>query len=194
MTSSTSPETATNRIQNTLNKVNLWFEKNGFSISAEKTKSIMITRRCPRGIQQFSMNFKVGPNTIEEVPVHKILGMHFDKKLSGQSHIKQAKQKALKKINIIKCLARKKWDADQDTLLNIHQAVELSVLRYGESIYGSAKQNVLKRLEPVNNKGIRAAIGAFCITKTSQPGSFHAKLKNRCHHGLRIIKTVFFFG
>jgi hypothetical protein len=85
--------------------------------------------------------------------VHKILGIVFDKKLSWDPHVKQTKARALKKINIIKCLANTKWGADQSTLLYIHR--------------GSAKQKVLDKLEPVNNKGIRAAIGAFCITKTA---------------------------
>jgi Reverse transcriptase (RNA-dependent DNA polymerase) len=58
-TKATKPEIATYRIQNTLNKVNSWFKMNGFKISADKTKSIMITRRCPRGIQPYAMNLKI---------------------------------------------------------------------------------------------------------------------------------------
>jgi ribonuclease HI len=65
-------------------------------------------------------------------------------------------------------LASTKWGADQDTLLNIHKTVVLSTLRYGEEIYGSANERDLAQIEATNNKGIRAALGAFCVTKTTK--------------------------
>jgi hypothetical protein len=48
-------------------------------------------------------------------------------------------------MNIIKCLAHTKWEAD---LLTIHKMIILSTLRYGEEAYGSASKAVLKKLEP----------------------------------------------
>jgi hypothetical protein len=41
--------------------------------------------------------------------------------------------------------------------------IVLSSLEYGCNVYGAAQ---LKRLEPINNQGLRIAIGAFCINKT----------------------------
>jgi hypothetical protein len=111
---------------------------------------------------------------MEEVLVHKFiivlywfLGSSLKKKLSWEPHVKQTKPRALKRINIIKCLANTKRGADQSTLLYIHRTVVLSVPRYGETVYGSAKPKVIDKLEPVNNKGIRLTIGAYCITKTA---------------------------
>jgi hypothetical protein len=42
----------------------------------------------------------------------------------------------------------------------------LSALEYGSVAYVSDSDEQLKRLEPMHNKGMRIAIGAFCICKT----------------------------
>jgi ribonuclease HI len=44
--------------------------------------------------------------------------------------------------------------------------VVLATIRYAEEIYGSAKNCDLMKIEATHNKGIRAALGAFCVTKT----------------------------
>jgi hypothetical protein len=51
-------------------------------------------------------------------------------------------------------------------LLRVHEMLVLSALEYGSVAYGSARDGQLKRLEPMHNKGIRIAIGVFCICKT----------------------------
>jgi hypothetical protein len=66
----------------------------------------------------------------------------------------------------LKCLAGMKWGADQGMLLRVHEMMVLSGLEYGNAAYGSASSAQLKRLEPVHNKGLRIALGAFCVCRT----------------------------
>jgi hypothetical protein len=82
---------------------------------------------------------------------HRILGLIFDQRLNWKEHIKDAKARAMKKWNIIKSLAHKKWGADQQTLLNIHQIIILQTLRYGDAApsNGSASPTTLKTVDPV---------------------------------------------
>jgi hypothetical protein len=58
--------------------------------------------------------------------------------------------------------------SDREVLLRAHSAIVLASLRYGETAYGSAKEGILQQLEPIYNNGLRIAIGAFCVTKTSE--------------------------
>jgi hypothetical protein len=51
-------------------------------------------------------------------------------------------------------------------LTRMYRSVVLSTLRYGEQVYGSAHESNLQTLEDTHKKGIHAALGAFCITKT----------------------------
>jgi hypothetical protein len=51
-------------------------------------------------------------------------------------------------------------------LLRVHEMMVLSALEYSSTVYESASNAQLKRLEPVQNKGLRIALGAFCVCRT----------------------------
>jgi hypothetical protein len=51
-------------------------------------------------------------------------------------------------------------------LLRVHNLMVSSALQYGSAVYGSARNAQLKRLEPVHNKGLRIALGAFSVCRT----------------------------
>jgi hypothetical protein len=51
-------------------------------------------------------------------------------------------------------------------LLRVHAMMVLSALEYGSAAYGSPRNAQLKRLEQVHNKGLRIALGAFCVFRT----------------------------
>jgi hypothetical protein len=78
-----------------------------------------------------------------------------------------SQKKGMQRLNIIRCLAGTRWGGDQVTLLNAHRAIVEAAIRYGETAYRSAIQALLRKMEPVQNAGIRAAIGAFKITRTT---------------------------
>jgi hypothetical protein len=82
--------------------------------------------------------------------------------------VKEAKFKAKRRLNILRCLAGTTWGADREVLLKAHHAVILSALRYGETAYGAASEKTLKTLDPIHNEGLRISIGAFCVTKTTE--------------------------
>jgi hypothetical protein len=67
-------------------------------------------------------------------------------------------------LSILKCLATTKWGADRNTLLKIHEMMILSTIQYGDSAYGSASNSTLEILDLVHHKGVRAALGSFCIS------------------------------
>jgi hypothetical protein len=54
------------------------------------------------------------------------------------------------------------WGAGQGMLLRIHEMFILSAPEYGST----AKDGKLKWLEPIHNRGLRIAFGAFCVCKT----------------------------
>jgi hypothetical protein len=98
---------------------------------------------------------------------HKILGLTFDiSHLIWKTHIDKVRTKTLKRLNVLKNLARMEWGAYQEMLLRVHEMLVLSALEYGNVIYGSARDGQLKRLEPMHNKGLNIAIRAFCVCKT----------------------------
>ncbi|KAE9524318.1 hypothetical protein AGLY_015357 [Aphis glycines] len=99
-----------------------------------------------------------------EIPFCKslrILGMIFDNKLNWTQHLKKLKSSCKMKMNIMKTLSHHTWGADTKSLLNIYKSLIMSRLNYGSIVYSTAKENLLKILDPLHNEGIRISIGAF---------------------------------
>jgi hypothetical protein len=86
----------------------------------------------------------------------KIIGLTFDSRLTWKAHTNETMAKAFRRVNLLKCLAGMKWGADQGMMV-------LSALVYGSAAYELASNAQLKRLQPVHNKGLRIAVGAFCV-------------------------------
>ena len=51
--------------------------------------------------------------------------------------------------------------ADRTTLLKLYRSLVRSKLDYGCIIYGSARKSYLQMLDPIQNQGLRLALGAF---------------------------------
>jgi hypothetical protein len=104
---------------------------------------------------------------LEVKNTHKILGITFDNRLTWKAHTTEAKAKAAKRMNVLESPAGTNWGADQGMLLQIHEMFILPALEYGSIAYGSATDGQLKRLEPIHNRGLRNALDAFCVCKTT---------------------------
>jgi ribonuclease HI len=165
--SAASPEIAVESVQSVANEVTRWMDDHGFLISTEKTKTILFHHKKIED-PNFNVNITINTQHIENVETHRILGLIFDKRLKWEAHIMNVKQRAQKKVDILKCLARTTWGADQDVLLNVNRATVLGTLRYGETAYGSATDRQLAKLEIPLNKGLRVALGAFCVNSTEK--------------------------
>jgi hypothetical protein len=126
-----------NELQRLAKKIMKWANETGFTISDEKTKTLLVYRRRPRVQSRPTLKIWRGECMLEMVRHHKILGLIFDEKLNWTEHLKTVKARASKKLNLLKTLAHKEWRGGaQKTLLSLHQMVVLSTLRYGETVCG----------------------------------------------------------
>jgi hypothetical protein len=72
-----------------------------------------------------------------------------DRQLTWKSHIETVKAKCSKRLNLLGHLAG-------STLLRVHKMLVLS----------AARKTQLKKPDPIRNKELRIALGAFCINRT----------------------------
>ncbi|GBL89715.1 hypothetical protein AVEN_121880-1, partial [Araneus ventricosus] len=61
----------------------------------------------------------------------------------------------------MKVLTNTSWGASRTSLLRVYRAAILSIMDYGCMIYGPARQNVLKKLDPIHHSALRLCSGAF---------------------------------
>jgi len=115
------------KLQPYTNSLNDWSKNTGFKLSSEKSQFIIFSHKQIIKKPTIKMDNKIIPYTKNL----KILGLTFDEKLSWTTHIKKLKDKAKKRLNIIKVLSGTKWGADSKTLINIYNSLIRSILDYG---------------------------------------------------------------
>ena len=64
-------------------------------------------------------------------------------------------------------LSHTSWGADLTTLLKLYRSLIQSKLDDGCIIYGSARKSYLQMLDPIQNQGLRLALGAFRTSPVS---------------------------
>ena len=150
-----------NRVERALqlcvNSVQKWVTENGFKFSTSK----MV---CIHFHQQYVFfpdpNILLRKTPIKVVREAKFFGVIFDMKFTFKNHIQYLKtcQKAL---DILRVVGHTDWGADCIILLCLYHSLVHSKLDYGCIVYGSARQSILKQLDPIHHQGLWITLGAF---------------------------------
>lgn len=88
---------------------------------------------------------------------YKTVCMHFcllqsqqpDPKLSIEGEPVKTVKESFKTLDIIKVLAKSKWDADFTVLLHFYEVLVRSHLDYGSIVYGSAMKSYISLLDTI---------------------------------------------
>lgn len=148
------------KLQESINSVQNFAEKNGFKFSTNKTSMIYFTSStCPPPIE-----LRLGDTTIQKSESVRYLGLVFDSKLNWKPHIQQLKSKCNKALDLMKSVSSTEWGADQKTLMTIYRSLIRSKLDYGCIVYNSANNTDLTNLESISNEAMRIASGCFRST------------------------------
>ena len=68
---------------------------------------------------------------------------------------------SVKALDILHVVGHTDWGADRIILLRLYRSLVRSKLDYGCIVYGSARQSILKQLDPIHHQGLRITLGAF---------------------------------
>ena len=151
------------QIQKEVEVLEQWGVDWGFKFSIQKSKVMYFTRKkVPRNLKIMLYNQK-----LERGEKFKYLGVWFDGKLSWKVHIEYIETKCKKVMNLMRMVTGHYWGADKLSLMNIYKALIRSNLDYGCIIYSSASKTSLKKLDSIQFKALRIALGAIKTTPTS---------------------------
>ncbi|GBM39135.1 Calmodulin-lysine N-methyltransferase [Araneus ventricosus] len=126
-------------------------------------------------------------NVVSEV---KFLGIIFDKKLTFLPHVIQLRKKLHRALNILKVLSNTSWGASRLSL-RVYRATILSKIDYGCTIYGSARQSVLQKLNTIHHSALRLCSGAF---RTSPVESLYVECHEPSLEHRRQMLTLHYFS
>lgn len=156
---SSSPTYAQRYLQLAIDKISAWSNQNGFKISDSKTKYMCFYKRLKQPIL-----LQLNNKTIQNVEHQKFLGLNFDEQVTWKKHITTLKGECQKSLNLLKILANKNMGSDRKTLAKVYYTMTRSKLDYASIIYNSAKPNLLKKLNVIQNTAIRLYTGAYRTT------------------------------
>ena len=148
------PFEAANIINNDLAKITPWAGMWLVSFNAEKTYSVLISRKInkPNHPPLYMLD-----QQITEVDSHKHLGVYFSNDCSWHRHINYIKDKAWSRINIMRKL---KFKLDRKSLETIYLTFIRPILEYGDVVWNNCTQYEKEELEKIQTEAARIATGA----------------------------------
>ena len=150
------------QLQLCLNKVEKWTDENGFKFS--KTKTVCMHFYNIRKLHP-DPTLTIYNSQIPVVSQTKFLGVIFDNKNNFKAHIDYICQKCEKAMNLLKVVAKMDWGADRSVLMRLYRSFVRSRLEYGCAVFSSARKSYLKKLEPIQNQGLRICLQDFSNAK-----------------------------
>ena len=151
-----------NTLQEALDQIESWTDKWGMTFSGQKSTAVIFSRY--REPAQPDRELRIQGSDIPYTDHARFLGIVLDGKLNMRRHVEHVKTKVTKRFSLLRCLSRQSNGADRKTLLRLYKTLVRPVIDYASPVYDGGAQGVLKGLEPLQNKCLRMATGAFCTT------------------------------
>jgi len=149
-------------LQDTLDNLSAWALGLGIEFSTEKTEMMVFSRKH----QPAQVKLQLLGKTITQALSFKYLGVWFDSKCTWRKHIEYQKQKCQQRINFLRTITGTWWGAHPRDLIRLYQTTILSVMEYGSFCFRSAANTHLKKLETIQYRCLRIALGCMQSTHT----------------------------
>lgn len=141
---------------------NDWLESRGLSLSKEKTKVMLFTKK---DISREEINIVTLNGTeIEEVDSTRFLGMILSKDLKWTKHIDHIAVKAKRYISVIKAISGLNVGAHPSTLLTIYKGLVRATLDWGSMFYHDGTAKDLLRIDRIQYAALRCSLGCIITT------------------------------
>jgi len=142
--------------QKDLDNLHKYIFENGLTLSTEKTHIMLLDNGSdPDTLQQFT----IGREPIQYKNMVKFLGIQLTSKLTWNAHIGYILTKARKCINFLKMVSRQSRGQDIFTLKRLSKSLVRSKLPYGQEVFFSAPNYLLKKLQSIDCKAYKLALG-----------------------------------
>lgn len=150
------------KLQTVLKNLEIWASQTGFKFAQGKTELLICNRKIPASIKKIDLT--LDGHKIKCVGEKKFLGLWFDHRMLWTTHINYLKDECSRALKLVKTVAFSKRKTDTKILLRIYKTLILPKLDYGCLAYGTASQQIFKKLDPIHNQALRLCLGAFHTT------------------------------
>ena len=150
------PTEAKTLVKNYIDSLIAWTETWGLAINPQKTYMQFYSRKrmtCPV--------IRINGKVIEYKKEQRLLGLIFDAPyLTWKPHIEYLKKDCYKRLNLLKAVSSPVYGSSTRIIRKFYIAYIRAKIDYGCSVYGSACESYLNKLETIQNSCMRCILGA----------------------------------
>ena len=146
------------RLQHSVDEFQSWCKSWKLKLQPKKTELIHFSVR-PRKKYKHPVTVKVEDTIIEPLDSTRYLGVIIDKQLHWRRHLNHIESKIGARISLLRFLSKAANEPNNKIMINIFKSMARTILTYGFPVLLTAKQSVWDRLQILQNKALRAALG-----------------------------------
>jgi hypothetical protein len=120
----------------------------------------------PRKKHKNKITIEVENTIIKPTLSARYLGVIFDHQLNWRSHIHHIETKAAPRISLLRFLSKSNSNSNSNIMINLFKSLVRSIITYGSSVLLTADEKIWKRIQIIQNKALRAALGLPVYTST----------------------------
>ncbi|CAF4561670.1 unnamed protein product [Rotaria sp. Silwood1] len=157
-TSSNTTTSLNSRLQQSIDAFESLCKSWKLKLQPTKTELVHFTVH-PRRTFKNPINVKIEDTIIKPSDSTRYLGIIIDKRLNWSSHIHHMESKIAGPISLLRFLNRTAYEPNDKIMLNIFKSIARTLIIYGYPILLTANDKIWERLQIMQNKAIRAALG-----------------------------------
>ncbi|CAF1148876.1 unnamed protein product [Rotaria magnacalcarata] len=151
------------RLQKSVDAFESWCKSWKLKLQPTKTEMIHFTIH-PRKKFKHQVEVKVDNTIIKPLDHTRYLDVIIDKRLNWRRHLDHIETKIAPRIGLLRYLSRTAYEPNIRTMINIFKSRARTIIIYGYPVLLTADQYVRNRLQIIQNKALRAALGLLIYT------------------------------
>ena len=142
-------------LQQSLNDVAQWCEKNKMVANPSKTKCMLITTRQKQQRHPPSLHLHLDSKPIEQVAEHRVLGVTLDEEMSWKPHVTKLRKTLGKNVFL---LSKLRLFTDEETRMLFYNAHIQPHLDYCSTVWDGASQTIINPLNSLHRRSAKLII------------------------------------
>ncbi|CAF1684172.1 unnamed protein product, partial [Adineta ricciae] len=146
------------RLQQSIDAFESWCSSRKLKLQPTKTELIHFSIR-PRKKYKNPVEVKMENTIITPVEHTRYLGVIIDKRLNWRKHLDHIESRIGPRIGLLRYLSRIAYKPNMKIMINIFKSIVRTIIIYGYPVLLTADQHIWNRLQIMQNKALRAALG-----------------------------------
>jgi ribonuclease HI len=134
-------------------------------VNTQKTTYTIFSRSHKAAKRHINLHLNGEPLSKDDSPVY--LGVKLDRQMHMTEHLNILKERASKRLNLIKRLTSTKWGSDKQTLRQLYMGYVRSVMDYSLPFQVIASKQAATGLDRIQNQAARLICGGMRSTPTA---------------------------